>query len=135
MKESKLSEKSTFFAPQLFLKNVLDAMNFYKKAFGAAELRRWSNPDGSVHVGELEIDGAMFHLHEQSPNSKQLCPEAVNASTVLIGIFVSDPHETIKRAEVAGGRISSPVQDYDYGYRQGIIVDPFGHQWMIQKKI
>jgi len=135
MKESKLPEKSTFFAPQLFLKNVLEAMDFYKKAFGASELRRWSNPDGTVHVAELEIDGAMFHLHQESPQSKQLSPETVSAITLLIGIFVSDPYELVKNAEAAGGKISSPVQDYDYGYRQGIIADPFGHQWLIQKKI
>jgi PhnB protein len=127
--------KESFFAPQLFLKNVLPAMDFYKKAFKAIELRRWSNPDGSVHVAEMEIDGAMFHLHQESPNSKQLCPETVSATTSLIGIFVSDPHELVKTAEAAGGSVSYPVQDYDYGYRQGIIVDPFGHQWLIQKKI
>src|ERR1041385_3773897 len=110
MKESKFPEKSAFFAPQLFLKNVLEAMNFYKKAFGAIELRRWSNPDGSVHVAEMEIGGAMFHLHQESPNSKQLSTETINATSVLIGVFVSDPHEMVKQAEAAGGRISSPVQ-------------------------
>src|ERR1041385_7723190 len=104
------SDNSTFFAPQLALKNVLSGMDFYKKAFGAIELRRWSNPDGSVHVAEMEIGGAMFHLHEESPNSKQLSTETINATSVLIGVFVSDPHEMVKQAEAAGGRISSPVQ-------------------------
>jgi PhnB protein len=35
----------------------------------------------------------------------------------------------------AGATLLNPVQDYDYGYRQGDIKDPFGHQWMIEKKI
>ena len=135
MKGTHHPNKSTFFAPQLPLINVLAGMDFYKKAFGAIELRRWSNPDDSVHVAEMEIDGAMFHLHEESQRSKQLSPETVNATTLLIGLFVADPHEVVKQAELAGGQVSSPVQDYDYGYRQGIVVDPFGHQWMIQKKI
>src|SRR5258706_10499084 len=126
---------TTYFAPQLTLKVLLPAMEFYKKAFGSIELRRWSNPDGSVHVAEMEMDGAMFHLHEESQQSKQLSPETVNATTLLIGVFVSDPQAVVKQAELAGGQISSPVQDYDYGYRQGIVVDPFGHHWMIQKKI
>jgi PhnB protein len=124
-----------YFSPQLAIKVVLPAMEFYKKAFDAKELRRWSNPDGSVHVAEMEIDGAMFHIHEENENSKQLSPESVGAATVLIGIFVADPHATVKNAEAAGGRVASHVQDYEYGYRQGIIVDPFGHQWLIQKKI
>ena len=135
MKESLHSVNRAFFAPQLALINVLAGMDFYKKAFGAIELRRWSNPDGSVHVAEMEIDGAMFHLHEESQHSKQLSPESLHATTLLIGLFVSDPHHVVKHAETAGGKISSPVQDYDYGYRQGIIADPFGHQWLIQKKI
>ena len=129
------SDKSAFFAPQLALKSVLPGMEFYKNAFGAIELRRWSNPDGSVHVAEMAIDDAMFHLHEENQSSRQLSPETVNATTLLIGIFVADPYEVVRQAKLAGGQISSPVQDYDYGYRQGIIVDPFGHQWLIQKKI
>lgn len=124
-----------YFAPQLIIKVVLPAMDYYKKAFSAKELRRWSNPDGSVHVAEMEIGGALFHIHEESKNSNQLSPESVDASTSLIGIFVDDPHRLIKNAEAAGGQVISPVQDFDYGYRQGIIVDPFGHQWLIQKKI
>lgn len=126
---------TAYFTPQLTLKVVLPAMKFYKKAFGAKELRRWSNPDGSVHVAEMEIDGAMFHIHEENQNSKQLNPESVGAATSLIGIFVADPHQVVKSAEAAGGRVASPVQDYDYGYRQGVVIDPFEHQWMIQKKI
>ena len=121
--------------PHLVVKNGAQAIEFYKKAFGAVELRRFSNDDGSVHVSELEIGSAMFHLHEETPKSKQLSPETVNAVTSLIGMFVDDPHTMVKSAEAAGGRVMSPVQDYEYGYRQGIIVDPFGHQWLIQKKI
>jgi PhnB protein len=126
---------TAFFAPHPYFKNVLNAMEFYKKAFHAKELRRWSNPDGSVHVAEMEIDGAMFHLHEENVEKKQFSPETLNGTTSQIGIFVVDPREVVTRAERAGGFVTSAVQDYDYGYRQGVITDPFGHQWLIQKKI
>ncbi len=114
---------------------MLAGVEFYEKAFGAVELRRWSNSDGSVHVAELEIDGAMFHLHEESPKSGELSPETVQATTSVIGIFVPDPHAFAKKAIMAGAIESSPVKDYDYGYRQGVVVDPFGHRWLIEKKI
>lgn len=129
------AEPLFYFAPQLIIKVVLPAMDYYKKAFGAKELRRWSNPDGSVHVAEMEIGGALFHIHEETRNSKQLSPESVGAATSLIGLFVDDPHALVKNAETAGGHVASPVQDFDYGYRQGVVVDPFGHHWLIQKKI
>jgi PhnB protein len=133
MKE--FNDSKTVFAPHLASKNVLAGMEFYKKAFEAIELRRWSNSDGSVHVAEMSIDGAMFHIHEEVARENQLSPEAVHAVTSLIGIFVPDPDTMVKNAVAAGAKLSSPLQDYDYGYRQGVVTDPFGHQWLIQKKI
>ncbi len=50
-------------------------------------------------------------------------------------ICTPDPDALFKRAADAGAKVLSPIQDYDYGYRQGIVADPFGHQWLIQKKI
>ena len=125
----------TFFAPHLTLRNVLAGVEFYKAAFGAVELRRWSNSDGSVHVAEMSINGALFHLHEEMPGDTELSPETLKGTTSAIGLFVPDPAATVKQAVAAGGRETSPVKDYDYGYRQGIVTDPAGHVWLIQKKI
>jgi PhnB protein len=57
---------STYFAPQLFIKNGTKDISFYEKAFGAIELMKLTNDDGSIHVAELSIDGAVFHLHEET---------------------------------------------------------------------
>jgi PhnB protein len=134
MANIKLSQQTTF-APYLQIRNVLAAMEFYEEAFGAIELRRVTNPDGSVHVAEMSIDGAMFHIHEEVAHKRQISPETANAVTSLIGLFVADPDTMITKAVAAGGRITSPLQDYDYGYRQGVVTDPFGHQWLIQSVI
>lgn len=125
----------TFFAPHLTLRNVLAGIEYYQNAFAARELRRWSNPDGTVHVAEMEIGGALFHLHEEVVGSNELSPETLNGVTSLIGLFVTEPDALFQSAVAAGGRISSPMQDYDYGYRQGTLVDPFGHHWLIQTRI
>ena len=130
-----MKHDSTFFAPQLFLKNVAAGMEFYKKAFNAVELRRWSNDDGSVHVAELSIDGAMFHLHEEVGRETELSPESLNGTCVLLGLFVPDPRATMAKAIEAGGTETNPVKDYEYGYTQGSVTDPFGHHWLIEKKI
>lgn len=135
MANSSESEGRTFFAPHLTLKNVLAGVEFYKAAFGAVELRRWSNPDGSVHVAEMEIDGALFHMHEEVPAAGAFSPETLKGTTFAVGLFVKDPFSVVKRAVAAGGREVNPVKDYDYGYRQGTVVDPAGHHWLIQKKI
>ncbi len=62
------------FAPQLFIKSGVTNIDFYTKAFEAIELRRWTNDDGSIHVAELSINGAIFHLHEESLKSGSFSP-------------------------------------------------------------
>jgi PhnB protein len=128
-------EQVTFFAPILYLNNVAAAIEFYKKAFGANELRRWSNDDGSVHVAEMSIGAASFYLHEEVSKSGNHSPATLGGTTVVIGLFVADPYEVTAKAVAAGALETSPVQDYDYGYRQGNVTDPFGHHWEIQKRI
>ncbi len=135
MNDNLRENPATFFAPMLILKNVEEAIEFYKKAFNAIELRRWSNDDGSVHVAEISIDGALFHLHEEVTRLGELSADTLKNTTVVIGLFVNDPDGTTLKAVTAGAKEISPVQDYDYGYRQSTISDPFGHHWTIEKKI
>ena len=118
----------------LIIPNGLTDVSFYTEAFGAVELRRFSNDDGSIHVLEFDLDGAIFHLHEQW-ETKLISPAKAGASTVSVNIFVDDVDAVVARAVAAGAKVTSPVQDFDYGYRQGDIIDPFGHCWQIQKKI
>ncbi|RYU89394.1 VOC family protein [Mucilaginibacter terrigena] len=122
------------FAPMLIVPNGLTDVSFYTKAFGAEEIRRFSNDDGTIHVAELSMNGATFHLHEQW-KTKLVSPQKAGASTVSVNIFVDDVDAVVNQAVAAGAKITSPVQDFDYGYRQGDIIDPFGHCWQIQKKI
>jgi PhnB protein len=131
----KIKNKKTFFAPQLFIPIGVTDISFYFKAFGAIEIKSWRNDDGSIHVAELSIHGTIFHLHEENPRKGELEPKKAKGVTTLIGIFVEDVDEVMNMALQAGATLLSPPQDYDYGYRQGNIQDPFGHQWMIEVKI
>jgi PhnB protein len=129
------ADNLTFFAPHLTVRNVLAELEFCKAAFGAVELRRFTNPDGTLHVAELSINGALFHLHEEMPGDREKSPETLKGTSSAIGLFVPDPHATVKSAIAAGARENRPVRDYDYGYQQGTITDPAGHVWLIQKRI
>jgi PhnB protein len=125
---------TTHFAPELHIPNGTFNIDFYT-GFGATEHFRYSNDDGSIHVVELEIDGAVFHLHETMSWFPALEPVAAKGVTSVIGLFVEDVQEVFNRAIAAGATEITPVTDHDYGYRQGIFRDPFGHYWQIQKKI
>ncbi len=125
----------TAFAPMLAIGSGVTDIDFYKNAFGATELWRLHNDDGSIHVAGFLIDGALFHLHEAMPNSAASSPHKLKGITTTIGLMTDDVHWVVARAVAAGATLISPVQDYDYGYRQGEIADPFGHHWIIEKII
>ena len=120
------------FAPMLYLENVAAGIDYYTKAFGAVELRRFSNTDGSVHVVEMSIGNALFRLHEEVLKDTEFSPRTLKGTTTIIGLLVDDPDFVVAKAAAAGGTILHPVQDYEYGYRQGTIADPFGHHWEIE---
>jgi len=127
-------ENKTFFAPELHIPNGTVSIDFYTK-FGAAEHFVLRNEDGSIHVAELEINGALFHLHETMSWFEALEPIRAKGTTCVIGLFVEDVNEVFTKALAAGAIEISPVTDHEYGYRQGMFKDPFGHFWQIQKKI
>ena len=128
-------QNKTFFAPQLFIQNGVEDISFYEKAFDAIIHYSLTNDDGSIHVAELTIDGALFHLHEETGKGNLFSPLNKNGSTTLIGLFVPDVDAFMEKAIAAGAKLVAPAQSYDYGYRQGEVQDPFGHTWMIEMKI
>jgi uncharacterized glyoxalase superfamily protein PhnB len=91
------------------------SIEFYQKAFDAKELRRWSNDDGSVHVAEMKIEDALFHLHEESSGNAELSPQTPGGTCVILGLFVDDPDAMVAKALNEGATELSPIQDYDYG--------------------
>ena len=123
---------TTHFAPELHIPNGTKNIDFYLK-FGATENFCFRNEDGSIHVAELEINGAIFHVHETMRDALE--PVSAKGVTAVIGLFVDDVQEVFDRAISSGATEINPVTDFDYGYRQGMFKDPFGHYWQIQKKI
>jgi PhnB protein len=133
MEDDSRQTYSATFAPLLYLENVAAGMDFYTKAFGAIELRRFCNPDESVHVVEMSIETALFRLHEEVSRDGEFSPTTLKGTSVILGLLVEDPDGMVVKAIAAGATEIHPVQNYDYGYRQGTVSDPFGHHWQIEK--
>ncbi|MBA4144432.1 MAG: VOC family protein [Cytophaga sp.] len=125
-------ERTTHFAPELHIPNNTFDIGFYLR-LGASENFCFRNEDGSVHVAELQLNGAVFHLHETMRGALE--PVKANGVTAIIGLFVPNVDEVMAQAIKAGATEVNPPTDYDYGYRQGMFKDPFGHYWQVQKKI
>jgi len=130
-----MNSSSVAFAPQLYIKSGITDVSFYAKAFNAEERRRFQNPDGSIHVVEFSIAGMLFHLHEENNEKSLYAPMEAKGTTVIVGLFVANVDEVVESALAAGAILLSPARDYDYGYRQAQLRDPFGHVWMIEEVI
>lgn len=128
------SNNLTHFAPELHIPNGTKEIDFYFR-FGAIQHFCLRNDDDSIHVAELELNGAIFHVHETMPWFGALEPIGAKGVTAVIGLFVPDVDEIMQKAINAGASLITPATDHDYGYRQGMFKDPFGHYWQIQKKI
>lgn len=120
-------------APLLSVRNGARAVEFYKTAFGAAELFRVDSPDGEV-VARLSVDGAEFWVADESPAHANFSPETLGGGTVRMIMTVDDPDAAFARAIAAGATEVWPVHE-EYGWYLGRIVDPFGHHWEIGKPL
>jgi PhnB protein len=134
MKNQANDDFQAAFLPTLSVRNGAAAVEFYKKAFGAAELFCITDPDGGV-VAELSIDGVRFLVADESPEHENFSPETLGGSTIRMGLIVADPDAVAIQAIAAGAEEIYPVADQDYGYRLGRIKDPFGHHWEICRKL
>lgn len=126
---------SLAFAPLLYIPHGSTDLGFFERALGAEESYRLTNEDGSIHVAEFKLGEMIFHVHEENREKGQYVQAALPGRAVLIGLFVDDVHAMMERALAAGAILVAPVQDFDYGYRQGEFLDPFGHQWVLQCRI
>ena len=120
--------------PMLTVKDAVEAIDFYRDAFGAAEEARFTAPSGHV-VAELSIDGLRFFVVDENPDAFNLSPSSLGGTTVRINLIVDDPDATAARAIGAGAREIFPVGDQPYGLRQGRVADPDGHHWLIGKPL
>jgi PhnB protein len=116
--------------PFLAVRDTDAAIAFYEEAFGATVSERFEAPDGPV-VAVLEIEGMPFGVATEAPNLGTPSPESVGATTVRVSLHVDDPDAAASRAIAAGATEMFPVADQAYGLRQGRVVDPFGHHWLI----
>jgi PhnB protein len=121
--------------PFLAVRDVAAAVDFYARAFGAVEVaERLHAPNGTV-VAQIEIDGCPVGLATEAPELRTPSPETAGATTVRLSLLVDDPDAVAERAVAAGAELMFPVADQPYGLRQGRVVDPFGHHWLVGRPL
>ena len=117
--------------PCLVLRDASNAIDFYKRAFGATELMRFADPSGQIVHAEIQVGDSRIAIAPEAPDWGNLSPQALGGSPVPIQLYVEDVDTFATQAVSAGATVLIPVADQFYGDRAGRLADPFGHIWIV----
>ena len=113
--------------PYLIAPGASELIDFMRDAFGAEERFRAPAPEGGIMHAEVKLGNAMIEL---SDGSAEWPPKPAT-----LHLYVDDVDGTYQRAIAAGATsIEEPV-DQPYGDREAGVVDRFGNQWFIARRL
>lgn len=121
--------------PYLSIQSAAEAIEFYKRAFGAIELFRLVAPSGEIGHAEIRIGDSSIMLADPCETGAFRSPQALGGSSVGLHVYVKDVDAQFAQAVEAGAKIVKPVEDQFYGDRNGTLEDPFGHVWFLATHI
>jgi PhnB protein len=119
----------------LVCRDAAAEIDFCKAAFGAVELSRRSESDGSVVHATLAVGEFMVMVHGETEHLASQAPKTDGSSPVVVYIYLEDVDTLIERAVAAGARVLTQVEDQFWGDRMGRIVDPSGHVWNVASRL
>jgi PhnB protein len=117
--------------PYLAVDDAAEAIEYYKKAFGAKERVRMDTPDGKIGHAELEIGDALLMLSDPFPDASTRPPKELAGTSASVFMYVEDVDAVVKQAVDTGASVTMEVADQFWGDRFGTVTDPFGHVWSI----
>jgi uncharacterized glyoxalase superfamily protein PhnB len=115
----------------LAVRDARGAMDFYCEAFGA---RMVGEPvvmdDDRIGHAEMDVAGARLYLADAYPEIGVVPPDP-EAHPVSLVLTVPDVDAAVRRVEELGGTVDREPKDEPYG-RSGVVIDPYGHRWLLQ---
>ncbi|MEU6584787.1 VOC family protein [Nocardia sp. NPDC046763] len=117
--------------PSLACNGAAQAIDFYKRVFGADERFRMPGPDGTVAHCEMQFGSSVIMLSDPAPAMGFLDPKAVGGTPVNLYVYVDDVDAAHAAALSGGARELQPPADQFYGDRTSGIEDPWGHRWTL----
>jgi PhnB protein len=121
--------------PYLAVDSAAEAIDFYRRAFGAKERVRMDGPGDSIMHAELEIGDSLIMLSDPFPQASTVPPKQLGGTSVSIFVYVENIDELYKKAIDAGASSLMEPDDMFWGDRFGSVQDPFGHSWTIATHI
>lgn len=120
--------------PYITVRGAAAAIDFYRKAFGAAELFRLVDPvSGKIGHCEMRIGKGLLMLSDEYPDFGAVSPETLGGTTVKLHIDVEDAEAVLREAIAAGGTLLRKLEMQFYGCKQALVADPFGYGWFVSQ--
>src|SRR6059058_2926175 len=110
--------------PYLAVDDAAEAIEYYKKAFGAKERVRMDAPGGKIGHAELELGDSLVMLSDVFPQSTTRPPKELGGTSASVFLYVDDVDAVVKRAAESGAQITMEVADLFWGDRFGSVTDP-----------
>jgi PhnB protein len=117
--------------PYLYIRGAAEAIDFYKKAFGATERMRMPQPDGRIGHAEILFGDSVIMLADEHPEKEIHSPKHFGGSPISITLYVEDCDAVYQQALTAGAKSLREPADQFYGDRMAGVEDPFGFHWFI----
>lgn len=117
--------------PYLAVDDAAEAIEYYKKAFGAKERARMEAPGGKIGHAELEIGDSLVMLSDPFPQASTRPPKELGGTSASVFMYVEDVDAVVQQAVDAGATVTMEVADQFWGDRFGSLRDPFGHLWSL----
>ncbi|HSJ46140.1 MAG TPA: VOC family protein [Euzebyales bacterium] len=122
--------------PSLVCTPCAEAIDFYKRSFGAEEISPpMTGPDGSVAHAEIRIGDSVIMLADEWPGGPTQSPTTLGGSTAALFIYTDDVDALWQRAIDAGAEEVFPLEVQFYGDKSGRVRDPFGHTWGLGQSV
>ena len=121
--------------PFVVVTDAANAIDFYKKAFGAEVISRNDGPDGTVMHAELRIGDSILQLSDPNPQFGLVAPSTGDTVSASLALYCEDVDATFARAVDAGATVREEVQTFVTGDRFGSIRDPYGRRWAIMTRV
>jgi len=112
-----------------------EAIEFYKKIFGATERMRLPGPDGRIGHAEIQLGDSVIMMADAFPEMGVTDPKKLGGTAVNLVVYVEDVDATFKNAIKAGAKETQAVEDKFYGDRAGQFEDPWGHRWDVMSHV
>ena len=121
--------------PYLVISGAAEAIEFYKKAFGAEETIRMPGPGGRIMHAEVRIGNSTLMLSDENPERGYLSPKSRGGHTSSVMLYTEDVDATFNKAVAAGAKADMPPTDMFWGDRMAQATDSFGHTWTFAQHV